>query len=149
MKPRQEVYFFFLRKKRWHFSWVEEEKKKKEWKAIVLREVKRAENRKNVQKWSTSQQQETRESEEEKCNRHKSKQMFNSLKRTAKIPPNGLIKWQDLHFFQQGTKQNFNSFLISCVSLALSPPHTQQFKNRLSSSQCNEVIYVRKCCFAI
>jgi hypothetical protein len=40
--------------------------------------------------------------------RHKSKQMFCSLKRTAKIPPNGLIKWQDLHFsspLQQGLGQ--------------------------------------------
>lgn len=39
--------------------------------------------------------------------RHKSKQMFCSLKRTAKIPPNGLIKWQELAFFfsplQQGS----------------------------------------------
>lgn len=67
--------------------------------------IQQEENLKNVQKWSTSTQQEKRESEERECNRHKSKQMFYSLKRTAKIPPNGLIKWQELHFSSTRRKQ--------------------------------------------
>lgn len=69
----------------------------------------------------------------------KSKQMFNSLKRTAKIPPNGLIKWQA--FFQQGKNKNliyfsFLAFFSSCSKITC----------RRLNSQCNKIIYVRKCC---
>lgn len=94
--------------------------------------------RRESQKFSTShskKSEKVKRERSEKCNRHKSKQMFYSLKRTAKIPPNGLIKWQEC-IFSPSTRhsreevQKFNLFLIFAycvVSFVF-----QQFKNAFS-----------------